>query len=195
MKYIKKTSIYRRIGIILGAFLLMISVVVILSLNQKPSSVPQLKPPIAHNPPTAIPSPTIDPNKPGFHGYDDYEPWFDLALPSECSISIKEMPFATKIITCIVQNFTIIIYPQSGGRELKTIKADTVTLNGYTWHRVIYDEDSQTATTYSLTVAAKHPTNHVQKNIYLLDVKYAPYTPEAQTYFETILASFHFINQ
>jgi hypothetical protein len=182
---------YSVIGIIFGAFLAMIVVVILVSLNQKPGNAPKLELPISHDTPrpTAVTTPTIDPHKQGFHGYDESKPWFDLALPPECSIGKNEKVFfgAPKIITCPTKDFTLIINPQEMGRDVdgQITERKSVTVNGITWERISIDNDTNDTTTYTLNTNA---------NTYLLRVTYEPFTTDAQHYFETILSSFHFID-
>jgi hypothetical protein len=135
-----------------------------------------------------IPTPTLTPHSYGFHGYSDYGRWFDLDLPPECTyVKEKEYRFEDpKTITCNTRDFTVIIYPQTGGRETNTIETKQITLNNTPWTKFLLDEPNLSAI-YQLEM-------NTPGNNYLLSVKYEPFTPEAEHYFETILASFHFID-
>lgn len=143
--------------------------------------------------PTLIPTPTLDPNRPGFHGYDEEGQWFDLALPPECLLEkIQQTYRQIKKINCITNDFTIIINPEALGRGAIVVEQKEITLNGFTWTKRVIDPNSErpTTVTYSLLRADNHPKLETS---YLLEVQFEPFTSESQQYFETILGSFHFL--
>lgn len=147
----------------------------------------ELPTPIVHSIVTPIPTVTIYPRQKGFHGYDDKKAWFDFALPPECAGGMnKKVSFEEpQTITCKTTDFTVIIDPQTGGRGGKVTERKEIALNGMSWSETVLDNDRQYDATYQLDA---------KENTYLIGVKYKPATPEAQHYFETILASFHFID-
>src|SRR5205814_1643670 len=94
--------------------------------------------------PTTPPSPTIDSNKKGFHGYEEKESWFNLALPPECIAD------ATKIISCQTKNFTLTINPEAGADDTPSTEIKDITFNNITWTRFTFDHHPRYSASYQL---------------------------------------------
>lgn len=111
----------------------------------------------------------------GYYGYQKTRT-YNLSLPEECVTGV--------MIECTKANFKLSIDPEAGGRGTDTpTTSEKINIGGIDWERITWDVDNTKYSTYGLT----------QDNDYfLIEVRYNPFSTEAQTYFEEILSTFEF---
>lgn len=144
--------------------------------------------PSISNTPSLVASISASPatsKKIGFYGYSMEKRKYNLALPPECNTK-RDDEELNPVITCSTTAFTIKIRPETGGTDtIQAYKSTNVKIGNIMWIESIF-QDPPNYATYAYSIP--------EENVYMLGVTYTPFIPEAEEYFKTILASFHFID-